>query len=120
MQTAYASVYLWKAAVEKAGTTDTKEVRKALRGLKVDAPEGEILIDPDNLHAWRTAQVGKVVPGKTFPLDVEVVATSPSPLRPRPFPRWKTEKEWDVFMQGVKGKLGGAWEKRRPSREGGG
>jgi urea transport system substrate-binding protein len=125
METAYASVYLWKAAVEKAGTTDTKAVREALRGLSVNAPEGPIRIDPDNLHAWRLALVGKVVrrqarDGGTIPLDVEVVAISPRPLQPFPFPRWKTREQWDVFMQGVKEKLGGAWEKpRRPSREGG-
>jgi urea transport system substrate-binding protein len=125
METAYAAVYLWKAAVEKAGTTDTKAVGEALRGLSFNAPEGPIRIDPDNLHAWRMAQVGKVVRGQArdgvkIPLDVEVVATSAGPLQPRPFPRWKTRQQWDVFLQGVKEKLGGAWEKpRRPAREGG-
>jgi urea transport system substrate-binding protein len=123
METAYAAVHLWKAAVDKAGTTDTKAVRETLRGLSFNAPEGPIRIDPDNLHAWRMAHVGKVVRGQardgvTIPLDVEVVATSPLPLQPRPFPRWKTKQEWDVFLQGVKEKLGGAWEEpRRPSRE---
>jgi urea transport system substrate-binding protein len=116
MESAYASVYLWKAAVEKAGTTDTKAVREALRGLSFNAPEGPIRIDPDNQHAWRMAQVGKVVRGQTrngvtIPLDVEVVATSPHPLQPRPFPRWKTRQQWDVFLLDVKKKLGGAWEK---------
>jgi urea transport system substrate-binding protein len=125
MESAYASVYLWKAAVEKAGSTDTKAVREALRGLSFKAPEGPIRIDPDNMHAWRMALVGKVVRGQTkdgvtIPLDVEVVATSARPLQPRPFPRWKTRQQWDTFLQGVKKKLGGAWEKPgKQSHEGG-
>ena len=58
MQTAYAGVYLWKKAVEKAGTTDYAAVRKALQGLSVEAPEGTVKLD-DHLHAYRRAHIGQ-------------------------------------------------------------
>ena len=47
MQTAYASVYLWRDAVEKAGTTETSKVRKALR--RAHRP-GAGRADPNRSH----------------------------------------------------------------------
>jgi urea transport system substrate-binding protein len=119
MEATYAGVYLWKKAVEKAGSLDTGAVRQALRDLSVDAPEGPIRIDPGNLHAWRTARVGRVVstaePGSKdsehAPLRFEVVHQSPGPIRPIPFPASRTPKQWRALLDRIKHDLGGAWEK---------
>lgn len=41
---AYAALYLYKQAVEKAGTTDGEAVAKALAGMTLEAPNGRITI----------------------------------------------------------------------------
>lgn len=41
---AYAAVYLYKAAIEKAGSVDGEAVAKALSGISFDAPNGRITI----------------------------------------------------------------------------
>jgi len=56
----YFGVHLWAKAVEKAGTADVTKVRKAIRGLTFNAPEGLVTIDPTNNHTWKIVQVGKV------------------------------------------------------------
>src|SRR5207237_5089257 len=48
--TAYAQVYLWKLAVEKAKSTDVDKVREAIRGMEFDAPDGRIKVDPKTQH----------------------------------------------------------------------
>lgn len=50
----YTGIYLWKAAVEKAGTTDTEEVIKALEsGISYEGPAGLVSIDARTHHAVR-------------------------------------------------------------------
>ena len=97
MQTAYASVFLWKQAVEKAKKTDTGAVRQALRGLTVDAPVGPIRIDPITQYAYRTAFIGEVVDSK--PLAQFRIVYSEGPLAPDPYPIWKGRLEWDKFSE---------------------
>jgi urea transport system substrate-binding protein len=111
METAYVGVYLWKKAVEKAGTTETGAVRTALKGLSVDAPEGKLRLAED-LHAWRTARVGRIVSRGGRP-DFQVVFTSPGPLAPEPFPAWQSREKWQGFLDGLYAKWGGRWEKRK-------
>ncbi len=111
MESTYAGLHLWKKAVEKAGRLDPKAVREALRGLSVEAPEGPFRLSPDNLHALRTARVGRVVGGS--PLTFEVVSQSPGPVKPVPFPEWRTRAEWDRFLRQLYVGWGDAWEKHR-------
>lgn len=51
----YTGVYLWKAAVEKAGTTDVEKVIDALESgdISFDGPAGVVTIDPATHHAVR-------------------------------------------------------------------
>lgn len=46
--TGYAGIYLIKAAVEKAGTTDPDKFVTALEGLPFMGPQGEMMINPEN------------------------------------------------------------------------
>lgn len=48
---AYAAVYLYKAAMEKAGKTDGEAVAKALAGVSFDAPNGRVTIRPGDHQA---------------------------------------------------------------------
>jgi urea transport system substrate-binding protein len=112
METAYFGVYLWKKAVERASTASTGSLRRVLRGLSVEAPEGVVSLDEKQLYAWRTARVGEVVEGEKFP-EFEVVYSSPGPRAPLPFPEGRSEKQWKTFLDGLYKQWGGHWEKER-------
>ena len=60
----YGLIYAYKAAVEKAKSTDTDKVREALRGLKWKTPQGEKTIRPGDNQAVQTMYVVKVQDGK--------------------------------------------------------
>ena len=58
-ESAYNMVYLWKQAVEDAGTFDDNAVREALVGQKFDAPQGPVEVMP-NHHLSQTVRIGAV------------------------------------------------------------
>ena len=60
-ETCYTSVYLYKAAVEKAGTTEVEAVISALEsGVSFDGPGGMAVINGKDHHTIRDIAVGKV------------------------------------------------------------
>lgn len=57
----YEGVYLWAEGVKKAGTTDRKEVIKALRGpVSIDGPSGKISIEPKTNHLLQNIYLAEV------------------------------------------------------------
>ncbi len=84
IEAAYSSVYLWKAAVEKAGSFDVDKVREALcSDIKVDGPGGELRIDPKTLHAYKRFRLGRVNKNRQF----EIVYQSADSIAPDPYPQ---------------------------------
>nr|WP_306370159.1 urea ABC transporter substrate-binding protein [Nocardiopsis sp. CC223A] len=81
MQSAYNSVYLWKAAVEAADSFDVDDVRAALDGITIDAPEGTITLDGDTQHVIKTARIGQVNDEGL----IDEIWTSPEPIVPDPY-----------------------------------
>lgn len=81
IEAGYVAVYLWKEAVEKAGTTDVDAVREAAAGITFAAPEGTITIDGDNQHMYKTVRIGKI---NEEGLIDEVWATE-EPVKPDPY-----------------------------------
>lgn len=82
-EAAYIAVYLWKAAVEKAGSFDVDKVLKAIRTGTISfmAPEGNVVIDGNNQHLSKPVRIGKV--GTSGLID-EIYAT-PGPVAPDPY-----------------------------------
>ncbi|RMX07745.1 urea ABC transporter substrate-binding protein [Corticibacter populi] len=81
-QAAYLGPWLWKAAVEKAGSFDIDKVVAASPGIELTtAPEGYVKID-ENHHLWSKARIGQGQPDGTF----KVVAESAELIKPDPFP----------------------------------
>jgi len=66
IEAGYTAVYLWKEAVEKAGSTDVDKVKEAAKGLEFDAPEGKVKIDGDNQHLYKVARIGEAQPDGQF------------------------------------------------------
>ena len=60
----YGLLFAYKAAVEKAGSTDTDKVREALRGLSWATPQGMKTIRAGDHQAMQTVYVVKVTGGR--------------------------------------------------------
>jgi urea transport system substrate-binding protein len=81
IEAGYVQVYLWAAAVEKAGTTEVEAVKKAADGITFDAPEGKVTIDGATQHLWKTARIGQITPDGL----IKEVGTPGQPIKPDPY-----------------------------------
>ncbi|MBI3381124.1 MAG: urea ABC transporter substrate-binding protein [Aquabacterium sp.] len=82
-QAGYLGPWLWKAAVEKAGSFDVDKVVAASPGIELKtAPEGYVKLH-DNHHLWSRARIAQGQPDGTF----KVVAESKDLIEPNPFPK---------------------------------
>ncbi|MBD6618903.1 urea ABC transporter substrate-binding protein [Komarekiella sp. 'clone 1'] len=89
MEAAYIAVYLWKQAVEKAGTTDLAKVRTAAYGQTIDAPEGKVTMNANN-HISKIVRIGQVREDGLF----DIVYATPAPVEPVP---------WNQYVKETKG-----------------
>ncbi|WP_326599835.1 urea ABC transporter substrate-binding protein [Streptomyces sp. NBC_01803] len=87
MEAAYVSVYLWAAMVEEAGSFEVEDVRAASDGITFDAPEGEVTVDGETQHIFKTNRIGRIG-GDGL---ITEVWSSEGPIRPDPFLR---EYDW--------------------------
>lgn len=94
IEAGYDAVYLWAAAVEKAGSTDVDQVREAAAGITFQAPEGTMTIDGDNQHMYKPVRIGSV--NESGLID-EVWSTS-EPVKPDPY---LEGYEWAEGLSGV-------------------
>ena len=83
-QAGYLGPWLWKAAVEKAGSFDVDKVVAASElGIELKtAPEGYVKLDK-NHHLWSKSRIAMGMPDATF----KVVSESPDLIKPDPFPK---------------------------------
>ena len=59
MESSYFQVYLWKKAVEAAGDASSSAVLANIGGQTFDAPNGQVKIDPENLHTYLTPRIAQ-------------------------------------------------------------
>jgi urea transport system substrate-binding protein len=81
MEAMYIGVYLWAAAVERAGTLETDAVRTAAHDLAFAAPGGPVTLDGTTQHLAKTARIGRITPSG----QIEEIWRSPAPIEPDPF-----------------------------------
>ncbi|KRI01540.1 urea ABC transporter substrate-binding protein [Curvibacter sp. PAE-UM] len=82
-QAGYLGPWLWKAAVEKAGSFDVDKVVAASPGIELKtAPEGYVKLH-QNHHLWSKSRIAIGNKDATF----KVVAESPNLIEPDPFPK---------------------------------
>ncbi|NJK60508.1 MAG: ABC transporter substrate-binding protein [Oscillatoriales cyanobacterium SM2_1_8] len=105
MEAAYLGVKLWAQAATRAGTVEPARVREALAGESIQGPQGPVYIDPENNHAWKTVRIGQIRPDGQF----NIVWDAGRPTRPLPYPIFKSEKEWDDFLNRLHQSWGGNW-----------
>lgn len=81
-QAAYLGPWLWKAAVEKAGSFDVDKVRAASPGIELTtAPEGYVKVH-ENHHLWSKTRVGRAKADGQY----DVVFETDNLVEPDPFP----------------------------------
>jgi len=60
-QCMYIGIHMWALGVKKAGTTKVDSVIKAMEsGLKFNAPEGDVYLEPKTHHLTHAAHIGRV------------------------------------------------------------
>lgn len=81
-QAAYLGPWLWKAAVEKAGSFDIDKVRAASPGIELTtAPEGYVRIH-ENHHLWSKTRIGLAKKDGQY----DVLYETDELMEPNPFP----------------------------------
>ena len=79
IEAGYNSVYIWKAAVEKAGSFDVAKVTAAAVGVNIQTPEGSVTV-AKNHHVSKTARIGMVNAAGL----IDEVGSSGKPIEPDP------------------------------------
>jgi urea transport system substrate-binding protein len=105
IEAAYIGVYLWAQAVETAGTPAVGVVRRALAGQSLNAPGGIVSVDGATNHLWKTVRIGQIQPDGQF----AVVWSSGNPIRPLPYPLYRTPAAWAAFLDALYQGWGGSW-----------
>jgi len=77
---AYSQIYLWKEAVEAAGSVDPALVRQSLVGRSFDSPAGPLVISP-NRHIALPAHIGRLKADGDF----EILWSSAGAIAPLPW-----------------------------------
>lgn len=108
IEAGYFGVFLWAQAVEDAGTPEVGAIRKAIRRQSFDSPGGMVYVEPENLHTWKIVRIGRIRQDGQF----DVVWSSEKPIRPVPYPIYRSREEWTAFLDGLYRGWGGAWANR--------
>lgn len=69
-ETGYSSIFAFKAAVEKAGSKDTKAVIAALEGMEMDSPGGHRVFRKEDHQALYDVPWGKTKADRKYPFKV--------------------------------------------------
>lgn len=80
-QSAYVAVHLLARAIQRAGTADIGEVRRAAAGYRYDSPQGPVWIDGDNNHCVLTPRLAVSTAQGQFDIFWEADA----PVKPDPY-----------------------------------
>ena len=97
MEAAYVAVHLWALAVNDARSIETEAVRRALGGQSFPAPQGVVYVDPETQHTWKMVRIGRMRSDGQF----DIVWESGKPVRPAPYPPYRSRAQWDAFLQGL-------------------
>ena len=83
MEAAYSQVYLWKGAVEQAGSFDVDAIRDVFSSdVEFSAPGGKLRLDPKTFHAYKRCRIGRA----RGDLQFDIVYESPDLIPPDPYP----------------------------------
>ncbi|WP_306605566.1 urea ABC transporter substrate-binding protein [Azonexus sp.] len=84
------AVLLWATAVREAGTADPAQVNRSIGRVSIPSPAGIVATEATTRHLWRRVYVGKAQVNGQF----EATEISEAPVRPAPFPSYRSRAEW--------------------------
>lgn len=91
MEATRTGILMWKAAVEKAGTTDVNAVRKAMIGLKLNTPSGYEEVMGANHHLSKPVMIAEIKADGQFNVINKTAIAIPA-------------KPWSQYIDGNAGK----------------
>lgn len=80
-EAAYCAVHLLARAILVAGSADVASVCDVLPAIRVSAPQGDVRIDGDTMHAWLTPRIGRSRVDGGF----DIIEEAPAPIAPDPY-----------------------------------
>jgi urea transport system substrate-binding protein len=89
-EAAYFGTHLWAQAAQDVGAVEPERVNNAVLLQSFDAPSGIVSVDRATRHVWKRVRIGKTEPDGQF----KELQASFSPLRPEPFPSYRSYAEW--------------------------
>jgi urea transport system substrate-binding protein len=103
MVSAYVGVRMWAQSVREEGDADPGRINGGpLLRQSFDGPAGVAAVDASSRHLWKKVRVGRVLPGGQF----EQVYASGAPLRPSPWPIYRSREAWRELVENA-GQEGG-------------
>jgi urea transport system substrate-binding protein len=75
---------------------------------RIAAPEGDIRIDPETQHCFKTPRVGQIRGDGQF----QVVWDASKPVPPEPYPASRTAEDWKAFLHDLYVGWGNQWMSR--------
>jgi urea transport system substrate-binding protein len=105
MEAAYAGVYLWAQAVTDAQSPAVSGVRQTIKKQSLRAPGGVMYIDPETQHTWKNVRIGQIGSDGQF----VIVWNSGKPVRPVPFPLYRSASTWQDFLEQLYSGWGNSW-----------
>ncbi|MBC2593644.1 urea ABC transporter substrate-binding protein [Ruficoccus amylovorans] len=118
MEAAYDGVMLWAKSLADARQAeiktysnfyDTDAVLQFLGSQSLQAPEGMVFVDAQNQHLYKTVRIGRIQADGNF----EIVWQSDVPIRPEPYPVFRSKEEWEAVITNLNRQWGGAWDAPR-------
>jgi urea transport system substrate-binding protein len=105
MEAAYVGVKLWARAVEEVKSLEPKQIRRAMLNQRLKGPGGEVRIDADTQHCYKTPRIGQIQADGQF----KIVWAAPQPVAPEPYPATRTAAEWRAMIHDLYTGWGNRW-----------
>lgn len=80
-ETTYSQVHILSQALLRVSNLAPETLLNAIEGIQFQAPQGSIMIDPDNNHTYLTPRIGQSTAEGTF----DIVWQAPEPIKPDPY-----------------------------------
>lgn len=101
IEAAYVGVNLWAKAAQDAGSVEPEQVNNAVLLQTFDAPSGMVSVDKATRHIWKRVRIGKTQADGQF----KELQASPYPIRPEPFPSYRSNAEWQQIVEEISKEL---------------
>ena len=105
MEAAYDGVKLWAKAAEDAKSVEPKKIRRAMLTQRFQGPGGEVRLDADTQHCFKTPRIGQIEADGQF----KIVWEAPHPLPPAPYPPTRSAEDWRAFLHDLYSSWGNRW-----------